>query len=447
MERQHAQRRNPGIVNTNLSYPIINPLDITNCILWWSADSITGLLDTEAITYIPDQSTYANDATNDGNPTYRTNQLNGFPAIQHGGQGFFLDTEIHITSGTYIMMRRPTDITNDAWPILGHDGGNQVCFRHNMTNDRWYFSYTEYITLQHPVYTVKIKAATYSGEEVRLYTDGVLNEVVASNADIWIDKLYGHTADTYELLVFDRVLTEPEIRGVTHYILDKYYWRPYYVTLNSLSHLPYSTWGDAGITYSGHTVGAGNNRLLVLTWRTVHDNSYLPTGITWNGDALTKLEESGASGGPSPEDQHPIVQIWYLKQPDVGNYDLIISQSGAYMGMGSISDYINVNQTTPFGTSAGNVYGNGGTANTSCAASDKGDMVLASVGYYDTYDPVLGKVAITEPAQDIGTNNVEWGYWTATHLRIPDSSGTTPMHWTFYGTPYYAACMVAIKKA
>jgi len=77
----------------------------------------------------------------------------------------------------------------------------------------------------------------------------------------------------------------------------------------------------SSITYS-HTVSAGDNRLLVVQ-AGFSSSSASVTGITYDGDALTKAIRGtdSSEGGISSE-------LWYLVQPNEGTANVVVTISG-----------------------------------------------------------------------------------------------------------------------
>jgi hypothetical protein len=95
------------------------------------------------------------------------------------------------------------------------------------------------------------------------------------------------------------------------------------------------------------TVGTLTNSILVVGCSNYDGtlNNRTISGITFNGDALTKLraDEIEGAGGQRTE-------LWYLVNPDSGTHALIITcadGSGAYVDTGAIS-FSGVDQSTPF---------------------------------------------------------------------------------------------------
>lgn len=107
--------------------------------------------------------------------------------------------------------------------------------------------------------------------------------------------------------------------------------------------------GSSSITASG-TVGASDNYLIVIEGnRTGSLTPQSPTGITYNGVALTLLPSStGSSGAVSTSTES---SIWYLATPPTGtSYSLVVSYGSSVQASGMVA--IPVSGMGSFGTPA-----------------------------------------------------------------------------------------------
>lgn len=65
---------------------ITDPTDIANCLAWWDAQAIVGLNDSDEVTdELHDLVASADFASNQGTPFYKTNIVNGHPAVLFDG--------------------------------------------------------------------------------------------------------------------------------------------------------------------------------------------------------------------------------------------------------------------------------------------------------------------------------------------------------------------------
>jgi hypothetical protein len=97
----------------------------------------------------------------------------------------------------------------------------------------------------------------------------------------------------------------------------------------------------ASLSWS-HTVGAGNNRLLVV--RTAHrDGNKTVSGVTYGGLALTKLADQNAPGNQNK------ATLWYMLNPPVGGASVVVTLSGTVEASAAATSFTGVSQSTPLG--------------------------------------------------------------------------------------------------
>jgi hypothetical protein len=89
------------------------------------------------------------------------------------------------------------------------------------------------------------------------------------------------------------------------------------ITIDSTS----SATGTAGttLTYS-HTVGAGENRVLLVMMGIDDSTPGFPSSVTYNGVSLTQLGGLGSANSPMLTDG------WFLVNPDTGTHDIVITK-------------------------------------------------------------------------------------------------------------------------
>lgn len=89
---------------------------------------------------------------------------------------------------------------------------------------------------------------------------------------------------------------------------------------------------------------SGSNRLLVV-WVSYYDSLDTPTGVTYNGVAMTAIPSSTAANGDYK------IAGYYLINPATGTNNVVISFTGSMfdIGAGSVS-FTDAHQTTPLGT-------------------------------------------------------------------------------------------------
>ena len=139
----------------------------------------------------------------------------------------------------------------------------------------------------------------------------------------------------------------------------------------------------ATITVAHTTQATNPNRLLFVMHAAQHaSTATAPTGVTYNGVAMTKIvDETTAEWG---------VSLWYLVNPATGNNNVVVTHSGAMARMcTSAMDFYNVDQSSPI---RGSTDQNNATASSMSASqtSVRGDVVLGAI--------VHGSVSASVPA-------------------------------------------------
>ena len=125
------------------------------------------------------------------------------------------------------------------------------------------------------------------------------------------------------------------------------------------------------LTFS-HTVGSGNDRLLVVA---VQAAGFIPHTVTYGGTSLTgRAGDKNTSGALW-------VQLWYLLAPASGAADIVVTVSTASAICATASSWENVDQVTPFGSSAKD--SGTGTAVSITAQTTTGEVVIDSVVAYE----------------------------------------------------------------
>jgi hypothetical protein len=127
-----------------------------------------------------------------------------------------------------------------------------------------------------------------------------------------------------------------------------------------------STGGDFSVS---HTT-SGSDRLMLVGVSINNLGSNSVNGITYNGDALTRVGWQ--------QDVGVRVEIWALVNPTVGTHDVIIDIVGTSGGnTAGVMTFTGVDQTTPLGSfSSGAGWGSSGFANISSAADE---LVFAAI--------------------------------------------------------------------
>lgn len=152
------------------------------------------------------------------------------------------------------------------------------------------------------------------------------------------------------------------------------------------------------------TVNSGSNSILVV--RTAHEDAGGPvTGITFNGDALTKLDSVNATTWSRTE-------IWYLLNPDVTTANVVATKTasaGNRWGI-TVDVYDNVNPSSPWGATIDKAAADTGTSDTRTAGTfAAGDMTIDTMVIDSTGHSPQAGTALTKDygTLDFGTSTTE----------------------------------------
>ncbi len=136
------------------------------------------------------------------------------------------------------------------------------------------------------------------------------------------------------------------------------------------------TGGSGNITMS-FTTGGGANRLLIVQAETNASRSF--SAITYNGVAMTQIDTENSLTNDDGTGSH--IELWYLTNPASGTYNIVATMVGSGAGSLAAASFINVDQTTPVGTSA---KSNGTAAGTQLSdvsvATSAGQLVIDAIG-------------------------------------------------------------------
>lgn len=157
-----------------------------------------------------------------------------------------------------------------------------------------------------------------------------------------------------------------------------------------------------------HIVGAGANKILIVCVGIEVNADYSPlcTSVTYNGDALTKVNEIAFDDSvASSFTYRDSVSTWYLLNPDEGTYDIVVTATSDTIkgvGVGAIS-LIGVNQAAP--EAENSARGNSATAATTVTTTTDAAWVIDSVGTTNsTNDMTSSQTEIFENANDMRHN-------------------------------------------
>ena len=194
-----------------------------------------------------------------------------------------------------------------------------------------------------------------------------------------------------------------------------------------------TTNGDNQTTLTrSHTVAVGANRLLVAVV-TADGGASAPTGVTWDGDALTLL---GGNEVASP----PRAWVYYRIAPKEGTYDVVATWgTGVDYQALAVINYTGVHQTSPLSVLTTVAQAIANTCDVDVAsASGELCMGILQTGIY------------SEWAEDVGTTLLLISRYSNIGCRIvyKDGEATCNLAWSnSSNNRFIAGCGFAIKPA
>ncbi|GEM_PF-6298357 len=199
---------------------------------------------------------------------------------------------------------------------------------------------------------------TVGDDYVSLYIDGVLvdqdpNTLTASldNTDSFVVAESGAgtgdlTGQIDDLRVYRRALSEMDVQNL-------YNWAPspvgYWPMDENRDGITLSNTTVATSTTFSHTSDSGSNQLLIVTVSIKNtQNTWYSSSMTYNGDALTLLHRDQRTS-----DGRATTEIWYLKNPDPGTANVVVTQNVAHAAVYGARTINNVDLVDTFGAYGG----------------------------------------------------------------------------------------------
>lgn len=216
-----------------------DPSDIAGMQLWLKADSLA-LSDNDPVSTWVDSSGSGNDATQAGalRPTYKTNQINGLPAVRFNGTSQYLNSNAaadHLPLSIFAIVN-PTDATAYRY-IVGPSVSGNFGWRMNQTSGVMVALRTGVAQIGESstaLTTGAFQAATFSYLGLGAYAyyhngtadgSGTSGQTFSGGAPITLigsgDGFYWY-GDIAELMKYDSVLSSDDMGHVNQYISDKY---------------------------------------------------------------------------------------------------------------------------------------------------------------------------------------------------------------------------------
>jgi hypothetical protein len=191
-----------------------------------------------------------------------------------------------------------------------------------------------------------------------------------------------------------------------------------------------------------HTVANVANRVIIVgiaTENTTSEAAGIPTGITYNSVAMTKLGDSTFASTNSHA-----VSLWYLVAAATGANDIVASFSAS---MGDINlaawSYNGVDQTNPMGTMVTDLNASG-TAPSILVAGAVGDGAVCYINWeFDAADTITVGSGQTEDDNEGAVNLGSGG----SHQTSATTFNFTTMSWTINNSREYALIGAIVKGA
>jgi PKD repeat protein len=208
--------------------PFADPSDVPDLYVWLKADAITGLSDGDRVATWPDASGNGIDATQSSNskkPKYRTNQVNGLPALQFDATNDGMSTSANPSTATTIITVYKSRAAATGKTL--HGGywffmGPYVGYYRNYTNG---YATGPWVTGGRWV----IHTLRQSASSAELHIDGAFvgsTGSVSNPGNIMLGKegTYGDRLDgsIAEVLIYTRTLTDTELADVHAWLQARY---------------------------------------------------------------------------------------------------------------------------------------------------------------------------------------------------------------------------------
>lgn len=192
--------------------------------------------------------------------------------------------------------------------------------------------------------------------------------------------------------------------------------------------------GVNSLTFS-HTV-TGSNTILLVGASLRHDTGTgkTVTGVTFNGDAMTLVDQDTNNWGGQE-----YTSLWRLVNPDAGTHDIVVTYSDVcdYAIAGGVS-YTGVDQTAPIGTATK-------------ANSDTGDPtvdVSSAAGELVVDSTIMDSPSTTVGAGQTERVNIQAGTPTLSQGMSEEAgAATVTMSWDQTQSDAWAVVAVPLKPA
>lgn len=177
-----------------------------------------------------------------------------------------------------------------------------------------------------------------------------------------------------------------------------------------------------------HTINSGSNRLLFVSV-TVFGLGNTITGVTFGGTSLAQKDSVSQASGVT-------MYTFFLLMPTVQTANIVATANNASFMAITASDWTNVDQTTPLGTSAHNSGSGTSSTNTVTTTSATNQVVLDTVQNAGGAALTPGSSQTIDVQETANSNSQDLGHITATGSNMTLTySWTGSFAWTQLSVP------------
>lgn len=222
--KRHSRSRSPGKVDSRVREGLLGV--VSDMSVWFKADAL-GLADTDLVYVWYDSSENRNDAVQGiaaAAPTFRINQLNGYPTIYFNGLFYLQHTRVTPSTGStyFIVWQRDAAANNDI--VLAQAA---TVYTYLQYASVWHTASGISSTVAMAAGAYKLKCCVYNGTNHTRYTNGTQDDQLVSAfkgdyqyiGPVASGSLKGYVA---EVVVFNKALSTGERQTWEAYFQTKY---------------------------------------------------------------------------------------------------------------------------------------------------------------------------------------------------------------------------------
>jgi hypothetical protein len=382
----YRRTRIPGYVGGIKPKGLFTPKDITGLGLWLAADKETTLADNDPVSSWTDFSGnnfHAVQTNATYKPLFKTNIINGLPAIQFDNSDDFMtvnaglsignDTNFGIlivynTLGSYAASKRVINGTSNNWLMGPHQNLHRMyngAFIEDGASDDTDFRYMLVVGTAGFGQSLRVNAADIGFNSNTTAPGGIM--ICAQT-----ETLYGNIPEIIAYL--NTSLTGNNIIDLEKYVSTKYglAYSPTYSPINSIATVLPCAGGWGSPKTLSHSVGPGDNRLLLVG--ICGQPSINGTSVTYDGISLTRLDRTAGTDSSA--------ELWYLLDPPVGTHDIVWTKNvDDNASIGAIS-FKGISQSDPFSNLVSSTELQSGTTHHVDVSSTATGIVFGLISMY-----------------------------------------------------------------